>query len=265
MTWIIGASTPFGYAMGVADIQVSWGNHGPRHDCLRKVYQVAPFLLAGFSGSVRMGFRLLDDLVQYLSPDPEPGESWMPRWVALKWYRRARRLFAGAPEAEQELGSSILLLGVRPRDSSGCIIGGRPDVVRFSSRVGFKPEFVPLGHATSIGSGNNVELYMRELTALQANPLVMMQGEVGSPGGYGRAWAGCLARTLRANQEPGVSQYLHFFRVWRDRIELGPLDLSRITADGVSADFPMPDVVNGWPAFEEYSRNVRLSAAAARA
>src|SRR5437879_4856448 len=102
MTWIIGSPTSFGYVMGLADIQVSWGENGPRHDCLRKVYEVAPFIAAGFSGSVRIGFSLLEDLAQFLSPPPETGESWIPRWVALKWNRHARRIFREAPEVERK-------------------------------------------------------------------------------------------------------------------------------------------------------------------
>src|ERR1700677_3626888 len=108
MTWVIGSPTSFGYVIGLSDVQVTWGQNGQSRDCLQKVYQVAPFLAAGFSGSVRLGFRLLDDLASFLSPWPKPGESWIPRWVAIKWYRRARRIFRNAPQEEQILGSSIM-------------------------------------------------------------------------------------------------------------------------------------------------------------
>src|SRR5260370_41301836 len=101
MTWVIGSPTSLGYVMGLADVQVSWGETGQSHDCLRKVYEVAPFIAAGFSGSVRLGFRLLEDLARFLSPTPEPGESWIPRCVALNWYRRARWIYKSAPEVDK--------------------------------------------------------------------------------------------------------------------------------------------------------------------
>lgn len=166
MTWIIGSPTPFGYAMGLSDVQVTWGNSGPRLDCLRKVYEVAPFIAAGFSGSVRLGFQLLEDLVKFLSPPPQPGESWMPRSVALNWYRRARWIYKGQPELDRKLGLSIMLMGVRPRDDTGCIAGGHPDVIVLSAAHGFEPEFIGLGDVKSIGSGNDVNLYLTELKAL---------------------------------------------------------------------------------------------------
>jgi hypothetical protein len=202
MTWVIGSPTSFGYAMGLADVQVSWGKTGPFHDCLRKVYEVAPFIAAGFSGSVRLGFDLLKDLAHFLSPLPDPGESWIPRWVALKWHRRARHLFRNASESERRLGSSIILMGVRPQDSSGCLGGGRPDVIVLSHRRDFEPKYVGLEHVDSIGSGNNVELYMETLRALQSSPLPRMQTEVGCPGGMGHFWAHSLARVLRENPSP---------------------------------------------------------------
>jgi hypothetical protein len=251
--------------MGLADIQVSWGEGGPYHDCLRKVYEVAPFIAAGFSGSVRLGFRLLEDLARFLSPMPEPGESWIPRWVALKWYRRARRIFEQAPIIQRDLGSSIILMGVRPTDDSGCITGGHPDVIVLSSKRKYEPEFVDLDQVRSIGSGNNVELYMKELEALRLNSLTTMQAEVGQPGGMGRAWAGSLGRFLLQNPAKGISQYVHSILVWRNRVQIGPLNLTKFSADGTKTEYKMPQVANGWAEFVRIAKRAGLSAAGARA
>jgi hypothetical protein len=265
MTWIIGSPTPFGYVMGLSDIQVTWGTNGPRHDCLRKVYEVAPFVAAGFAGSVSLGFRLLEDLVQFLSPPPEPGECWIPRWVALKWCRRARRIYENRPDVERQLGSSIILMGVRPTDNSGCINGGHPDVIILSAKHGFAPEFFDLGAIGSIGSGNNVELYMNELKALQLNFWPNMHAEIGQPGGMGRAWVSSLSRLLLGNPAPGISPYLHHILVWRDRVQIQPLNMSKISADGNKTDYQMPEVVSGWTQFIKFAENVGLSTAEARA
>jgi hypothetical protein len=264
MTWVIGSPTIFGYAGGASDIQVSWRSNVARHDCLQKVYQVAPFITAGFSGSVRLGFQLLEDLVQFLSPAPEPGLSWIPRWVALKWHRRGRRIFHAATVAERELGSSIILMGVRPTDNSGCIVGGHPDVIVMSAKSHFEPEFVNFGDITSIGSGNNVEIYMKELKSLPAN-VALMKAEIGSPGGMGRAWGSTLARLLRCHPAPGISQYVHHILVWQDRVEIQALNLTKFTADGNKTAYHMPEVAQTWGQFVIFPKKAGLSAGEAQA
>lgn len=264
MTWIIGSPNMFGYAAGVSDVQVSWGNGGQRHDCLRKVYEVAPFIAAGFAGSVRLGFQLLQDLTLFLSPPPLTGESWIPRWVAWRWHRRARRLFRSSPESEQKLGSAIILMGVRPTDNSGCVSGGRPDVLVLSHTHGFEPKFTELGEVVSIGSGNDVDLYKNELQALQANFWTQMHGEIGSPGGMGRYWANTLARFLLANPAPGISRNIHYVEVRRNQVRIEPLNQTRISADGTETVFKMPAVASGWWQFAEFAKKNGLCAAEAR-
>jgi hypothetical protein len=250
--------------VGVSDIQVSWRATGAMHDCLQKVYEVAPFITAGFSGSVRLGFQLLEDLVQFLSPPPEPGQSWIPRWVALKWHRRARRIFDSMPALERGLGSSIMLMGVRPTDNSGCIVGGHPDVIVMSAKSCFESEFVDFGDVRSIGSGNNVELYMHELKSLPTN-LALMKAEIGSPGGMGRAWGSTLAQLLRNHPTPGISQYVHHILVWRDRVDIRDLNLTKFSADGEKIDYSMPEVARGWTQFVNFAEKAGLDAGEAQA
>jgi hypothetical protein len=46
----------FGYGFGLSDIRVTLGD-GSEVDCLQKIYPVARWVAAGFSGSVKIGFR----------------------------------------------------------------------------------------------------------------------------------------------------------------------------------------------------------------
>src|SRR4029079_12729539 len=192
---------------------------------------------------VRLGFCLLEDLVRFLSPMPEPGESYMPRWVAWKWHRRARRIFKNAPAPERELGSRLILLGVRPTDNSGCFGGGHPDVIVLDDKAGFEPEYSQLGDVKSIGSGNDVESYMTELKAFQLDNRTLMQAEIGRHGGMGNAWTHSLARMVRANPVPGISQFVHQILVFRDRVSIEPMNLTKISGDGVEVNYQMPQVV----------------------
>jgi hypothetical protein len=156
-------------------------------------------------------------------------------------------------------------MGVRPADNSGCIIGGHPDVIVLPAIRRFKPEFVNLGDVRSIGSGNNVELYMKELQALQSNSSPNMQAEIGRPGGMGRSWASSLARLLLENPSAGISQSVHQVLVWRDRVQIEPLNLTKTSVDGKKTDYKMPQIANGWTEFVEFAKKEGLSAAEARA
>ena len=107
MTWIVGGVTVFGYGIALSDIRVSWhGTNALHKDCLQKVYPVGNFIVAGFAGSVKIGFCLIEDLKRFLFM-PDPTKAWSPKIVALKWWRRARHIFKEAPKEERKLGSSI--------------------------------------------------------------------------------------------------------------------------------------------------------------
>jgi hypothetical protein len=49
-------------AVLVADVQVTFRD-GTRRDILQKIHEIGPNLAVGFSGSVRFGFEIVDDLL----------------------------------------------------------------------------------------------------------------------------------------------------------------------------------------------------------
>jgi hypothetical protein len=253
MTWIVGTPTSFGYVAAVSDVQVSWGD--VRHDCLQKVYAVAPFIAAGFAGSVRLGFNAIEHLSSFLPP-AGPGESWIPRWVAWKWHRSLNRYVWNDPRVsscERAHGLSIMLMGVRPWDNSGCIGGGRPDVVVLSSERNFEPQYFSLGEVASIGSGSGNEFYRRELDELSDARFRIMQAEVGSPNGMGALWTWSLQRRVMANPMSGVSQHVHRILVRRGSIVISPLNLKRIDRSGDRTLFEMPSVSQSREEFEQFA------------
>lgn len=183
MTWVIGGITPFGYGVGISDIRVSWKN-GNFKDCLQKVYPVGNFIIAGFAGSVTLGFNLIDDLRQFLFLD-KPNEAWIPEWVAIKWHRRARRIFNSAPQSIKKLGSSILLVGIHPNHNEGNSPWPKGTACKFNS-PDFEANFSKKGEFISIGSGSNVEEYIEMLKAsTKAFENAGMQAEVAMKGGFG--------------------------------------------------------------------------------
>src|SRR3712207_479938 len=119
MTWVIGVSSVFGRGILLSDVRVSLGD-GRRADLLKKVYPIAPCIAAGFAGSVRIGFELLDDLRRQLQLPPDlAGHAWRPEAIANKWPPFAAKMFARAPGSEQKLGCQILMIGVSPNEDLG--------------------------------------------------------------------------------------------------------------------------------------------------
>ena len=201
MTRVTGTPSMFGYGVAISDIRVLLPN-GLILDCLQKVYPVGRFIAAGFAGSVEFGFAAIHDLQTNLTlTDPE--RAWMPGWVAFKWFRRARRLFAKAPDRIKQYGGQIMLVGVSPSVDTGIAGWARPTVAILRS-LEFFPEILKIDAIESIGSGGGVDVYRDELLFLN-NERALWQLEVNSPGGYGHILMRMLSRTVEENPDKFVS------------------------------------------------------------
>ena len=137
---------------------------------------VGKFVAAGFAGSVEIGFAMINDLRSVLSGLPAD-KAWIPRWVALKWWRRARRIYNHYPNVPaKQLGCSIMLIGV----SSQLVPGQewpRSDIITMKSQNDFVPKIAQPGEALSVGSGGNVERYVEWLNEFMTDNFPYMQGE----------------------------------------------------------------------------------------
>jgi signal transduction histidine kinase len=135
LTWVIGASSLFGYGVMISDVRVTFRT-GETADILRKAYPVGPYIVAGFAGSVLIGFQLLQSLHEFLFVPPSEAEAdrvaWKPEWVAEHWAPEARKIFAKCPFAERKLGSHFLMVGVSPDENMGT-----PNSPRVASGIPF--------------------------------------------------------------------------------------------------------------------------------
>jgi hypothetical protein len=112
MTCVIGATSIFGYGAMMSDVRVTFSD-GSERDLAQKAYPVGRFIVAGFAGSVQIGFQMLESLTKCLvPPDAARPGAWHPEWVAEHWKPVASKVFASAPPAEQALRCQILLVGV---------------------------------------------------------------------------------------------------------------------------------------------------------
>jgi hypothetical protein len=251
----------WGYAAAIADVRVSFPD-GSVLDCVRKVHAVGPDIAAGFSGSVRFGFWTIEDLVAALGRPPA-NHAWIPGRVIWRWYRRARRAFAGAPAEEQALGSSVMLLGVSPSGYLGLPMFPRPTVAVLRS-PGFEPTFVDVNKAAAIGSGTAIEIYMGRLSELfGVSPLFQLES-VGS-GASMAAITHVVHRTIAQHPAASVSPYLHLCVVRRGGVTITNNDAPTFFSDGRREDLRMPPVAATWDEFENLCRANGLSAAGAAA
>lgn len=116
MTWVIGAISLFGYGVVVSDVKVSWKNSHRELPILQKAHFIGNSIVAGFAGSVRIGFRLIDSLRAGMT-SAGPNDGWHPWWVAKHWQAEAGRIFETSEPQEKQLKSEVLLMGVSPTGS----------------------------------------------------------------------------------------------------------------------------------------------------
>lgn len=260
MTWVVGASTAFGYGVVASDICVTFAD-GTQRDMLQKAYPVGRFIVAGFAGSVRIGFELLNDLQQFLVvPKEAPRDgAWQPEWVAENWYPRARAVFDAAPTEERDCGSEILLVGAHPTEDVMAGKLGRTYVATFRF-----PEFEPVvttGHSVqSIGSG--ADRYVKFLKEFGDFYGEHLQAEVGNPGGWGGMLGFFMGHDVGQSPSPGVSRHIQTFVVRRGEIRHGTTD-HKVTDEKGTVEVSMPPVARGYPEFERMLQQLAKSPVAA--
>ncbi len=217
MTWIVGASTLFGYGCVISDVQVSDDTSGLRMDVLQKAYPVGKYIVAGFAGDVFPGFALLESLSNFLnSPSPDDDECWDPQWVAENWPDEACRVYRQIMEEYRPDGTDILMLGLNAAgNSEQRVMGGAIGHLSVFRSPDFLPESKQGGRkAMSIGCGEKVEKYTTTLEELMLDPdLTYMQAEVFNPGGYAKRIAETLAWLVQKNPEDGISKQFQLFIV----------------------------------------------------
>lgn len=263
MTWVVGASSIFGYGALYSDVQVTFAD-GKTQDLLQKAYPLANFIAAGFAGSVRIGFMLLQSLANFtrMPEDAAETHAWDPIWVSTNWSPIARSVFESAPAAEKSLGSQILMVGVSPTQSCG--LGARVFLTRFAHPL-FEPGI--MSRATmqcSIGSGAAVGEYKRGIKPLVRFMSNIHKAEIGQPGGWARQLGFSISRALADHPHCGVSRHIHILIVRRGQILVENNDENIYPPDGSVIQVRMPPIAEGYEAFRAQARSAGHDAACAR-
>jgi hypothetical protein len=258
MTWIVGAAAIGGYAVAISDVRVTFAD-GREMDCLQKLYPMSRFIVAGFAGSVRIGFAMLDALADLLRDLPE-GSAWHPEEVADCFQDLARQVFQAAPQAEQALHSHLMLLGAHPTENAGIPGWARCSVHTLKSPA-FNPHLARASEIVSIGSGSTVARYQKVLDGFSSNVLSLLQGEVmGARMGF-LPLSMVVQKTIEQNPIPGISPHAHICVVRRGSVEVGTNDENRYPPSGQLIEIRMPSVATTWNEFERLASSSADSSA----
>jgi hypothetical protein len=253
MTWIVGAAATTGYAVGVSDVRVSFGN-GQELDCLQKLYPMARFIAAGFAGSVEIGFRMLDGLAYQLCGAPND-QAFLPQEVADCFAPLAKDIFRGAPQLSRDLGSHIILLGAHPTEDLG-IPGWAQCFVHVLKSPDFVPESSSIGEVVSIGSGSQIDEYRDALARFSADPLSLIKMDIAGVGASSLILSMVIQKTVERNPARGISRHAHICIVKRGSINIQPNDENVYPPNGEKIEFRMPPVATTWDEFVKRLKSV---------
>jgi hypothetical protein len=245
MTWIVGAAS-LGYAVGISDIRVTF-NDGSERDCLQKLYAMSRFIAAGFAGSVRIGFAMLEALAIVLR-DPGPGTAFIPQEVADCFSEAARLVFENFPN-EQKFGSHVMLLGAHPVNDS--IPGHSICSVHVLKSPDFVPQSIPNGEVVSIGSGGDVASYKETLKTFSSDPLSLLKMLTAGPMMGGMPLMHAVQATVERNPTPGISPHMVVCVVRRDLVQVFPNDEDKYPPSGEKIEFRMPPLATTWSEFKK--------------
>lgn len=225
---------------------------------LQKVHPICPFVVAGFAGSVELGFWAIGDLDHYVGDLP-PGVAVYPTVIARWWWRRARRVFARAPEHLRELGLSVVLVGASPDPTPLTVSHG---FIFHSPR--FEPERISSMKPRGIGSGTGLDQVTDALAELVAPENLnegLLRFEVGMPMGGADALGLALGNALSDEPSDEVSAEFQTWRIRRGEILRGSNETTALTPGAESR--AMPPLATSWVEFQNMTRQAGRAPSAA--
>ena len=252
MTWICAVSSVTGGCALYSDIQATFSN-GSTKDLVQKAFPFTNSMAAGFAGSVRIGFDLLDSLATFLKLPPDADAEqvgWDPQWVSVSWAPLARSVFERADPAERRLGATILVVAASP--SENCGLGAKFYFTRFSA-PDFKPGIMTKPFKLcSIGSGAGIAEYHTSLKPLfrWSGHISTLQADVGGAHGWARNLSFRISRRLAAHPHPGISRHMHTIIVGRRLIIVENKDENIYRGEEPRIEIRMPPVAQTYPQFK---------------
>lgn len=263
MTWVIGAASILSTGAIISDIRVRFKS-GHSGDLLQKAYPVGNYMAAGFAGSVKIGFQLIEDLKNTMTVSGiDGGYAFEPAQVAHAWSARAREIFAHAAEEEKQNGAQIILVGASPTENMGVADYPRIYLIRFTAPH-FVPGFIKRGlRMCSIGSGAGVNQYKQAL-----RPLFRFGSGIHQAHMLGlHEWASTLAfsTTVAVRDFPytGISENFHVVGIRLGEMVVVSNDMTTYPLDAPPIELKMPQIAHSWQEFCERAQSYATATAGA--
>jgi len=251
MTWVIGAASVLSTGAIISDIRVRFQS-GHTADILQKAYPVGNYIAAGFAGSVKIGFQLIQDLKDSMTVSGmDGGYAFDPVQVANAWSSRAREIFAHAAGEERRNGAQIILVGVHPAENMGVAEFPRVYVIRFTAPH-FVPSFIKRGlRMCSIGTGAGVDQYKRALRPLFRLGSGIHQAHMSGIYEWARTLAFSTTIAVRDFPYAGISENFHVVGIRLGEMVVVPNDMVTYPPDAPPLELTMPPVAHSWQEFCE--------------
>lgn len=283
MTWVVGTPTMFGYGFGISDVRVTLGDRSEL-DCLQKIYPVARWIAAGFAGSVKIGFAMIDKLRRIGNAIEEP-YAINPPVLAQEWPTYARKVFEKFPESERGLASHLMWISSDPQADNGNPNWPRCYVHIFRS-PDFTPEEIKVHELGSIGVGyvyDDCRAVIERFSRDNSRRMFHAKAGMGSQGGMGTSIGHDLTNLLMRTQPKHISSHLHYCWVYRGQIIIetnnriikgrwtilplghtqGQFDDSEEALDEGAVAFRMPLLATTWEELDHILRSRNLDSACA--
>lgn len=211
MTWIIGSSVFFSGAVLISDIRLSFINSAEKpEDCLQKIYPLGKQVIGGFSGSVLIGFEIMDQLRDQMSNQTSAVSCNIDILAHTRIPRIARRAYKEAI-AKYRLDykeSSIIIAAAHPTLKLGDTPFARTSIHIFRA-PSFNPINVDRRDIVSIGSGTSMVPYLKALDQIKADRSLHQKGA-----NFAKSIAHLIGtrimKIIENNPKEDVSSYLQF-------------------------------------------------------
>lgn len=263
MTWVIAASSLFGTGALISDARVRLAD-GTTAELLQKAYPVGNYIAAGFAGSVRIGFELVESLRNAMTVPAETGShAWDLQAFAPHWRSIAKQIFEDAAIVERQCGSQVLLIGPSPTEHMGAPQFPRIDIARLAS-PDFTPSFARGGLSVRhIGSGARVSEYKRAMRPLFRLTSGIHRAHIAGIHEWARQLAFSVTITVRDYPNHGISEHFHVVAVRLGDIAVFTNDMITYPNDAPQEELRMPHVAQSWPEFELMASVIRAGASGA--
>jgi hypothetical protein len=259
VTLILGHASGFDYGALISDVRVSWGTD-QHADMLQKIYPVGPLLLAGFAGSVQVGFQMIHDMREAFALPPD--HIWLPSIAVWRWWRRARRIFRYQPIELQQLGCSLIVAAVSPVRSGFIGTFSYAAVMRSPD---FRPEFLKRGSWAGIGNAKTHSVATKMIESYQRDPWSYLQVEKSFLGAAAWMLGSLVMQDLVDDPHESVSEAVQLGVVSSKGIEISNLRVSVSMGASGSRNLSHGHLVTSWEEFLKYCVNNGLRAPEASA